>query len=176
MPCRTSPLLTACVWSTTPTRFAVLPASRTWRRTPPASTDPTTPYNQLITSGLSKALPSLQKIGYEPRAGFDFLPFGAQSHTTVRGGFGMFADAFPGQIADTFLNNAPTNVPFTIYGPAFGGSNTTLLPTAPGSASSAAIAANAAFVAGYAAGGSNSTGLPAPNISTAVSKIYNRLR
>ena len=137
------------------------------------SADTTMPYNKLITSGLSKALPNLQKIGYEPRFGFDYLPFGAQSHTTVRGGFGMFADAFPGQIADIFLNNAPTNVPFTIYGPAFGGSSTTLIPTAPGSASSAAVAANASFVAGYAAGGSNSTGLPAPNISTAVSKIYN---
>jgi len=137
------------------------------------STDITTPYNKLITSGLSKALPNLQKIGYEPRFGFDYLPFGAQSHTTLRGGFGMFADAFPGQIADTFLNNAPTNVPFTIYGPAFGGGNYTLMPTDPNSAQNAAVASNAAFVAGYAAGGSNSTGLPAPNIASAVSKIYN---
>jgi Carboxypeptidase regulatory-like domain len=137
------------------------------------STDPTTPYNQLISSGLSSALASLQKIGYEPRLGFDYLPFGPQSHTTVRGGFGMFADAFPGQIADSFLNNAPTNVPFSIYGPAFGGNNNALIPTSPGSAASVAAASNAGFVAGFAGGGSNSTGLPAPNISNAVQKIYN---
>jgi Carboxypeptidase regulatory-like domain len=139
-----------------------------------ASTDPTTPYNQLIASGLSKALANLQKVGYEPRAGFDYLPFGAQSHTTVRGGFGMFADAFPGQIADDFLNNAPTNVPFTILGTSFGGTaNYPLIPTTTGSAASVAAASDAAFVAGFAGGGSNSTGLPAPNINTAVQKIYN---
>jgi hypothetical protein len=148
------------------------------------STDPTTPYNQLITSGLTSALASLQKIGYEPRVGFDYLPFGPQSHTTLRGGFGMFADAFPGQIADSFLNNAPGNVPFTIFGPAFTApptvANYLLIPGTTstvagvqGSSSSVAAASNAAFVAGFASGGSNSTGLPAPNISTAVQKIYN---
>jgi hypothetical protein len=93
-----------------------------------ASTNTSTPYNQLIQSGLTSALASLQKIGFEPRAGFSLLPFGAQSHTTIRGGLGMFADTFPGQIADDFLNNAPTNVPFTIYGPAFGGGNNLLIP------------------------------------------------
>jgi hypothetical protein len=139
-----------------------------------ASTATTTPYNKLISSGLSSALAGLQEIGYEPRFGFDYLPFGPQSHTTVRGGFGMFADAFPGQIADLFLNNAPTNVPFTIYGPAFGGNPTSaLIPTAPGSAASAAVAANAGFVASFASGGSNATGISAPNIATAVQKIYN---
>jgi hypothetical protein len=138
------------------------------------STDPTQPYNKLISSGLTQALPSLQKIGYEPRAGFDYLPFGSNSHTTVRGGFGMFADAFPGQIADSFLNNAPTNVPFAIIGTSFGGSaNYPLMPSTAGSASQVAVASNAAFVAGYKSGGSNATGLPAPNMTSAVSKIYN---
>jgi hypothetical protein len=143
-----------------------------------ASTDTTTAYNSLISSGLSKALANLQKIGYEPRFGFDYLPFGPQSRTTVRGGFGMFADAFPGQIADDFLNNAPTNVPFTLYGPAFGGSNITLDPTAPGSARSVATASDAAFESGFASGASFSTlssvpGFAAPSIATAVQKIYN---
>jgi hypothetical protein len=143
------------------------------------STDPTTPYNQLITSGLTKALANLQKIGYEPRFGFDFLPFGAQSHTTVRGGFGMFADAFPGQIADDFLNNAPSNVPFTILGTSFGGAaNYPLMPTTTGSAASVAAASDAAFASGFAGGASNSTlssvpGFSSPNIATAVNKIYN---
>jgi hypothetical protein len=159
-----------------------------------ASTATTTPYNQLITSGLSSALANLQKIGYEPRFGFDYLPFGPQSHTTVRGGFGMFADAFPGQIADSFLNNAPTNVPFAEFGPAYGGSDNLLIPGTTGpttncfnfnappspptpcpgvSSKSLATAANAGFVAGFAAGGSNATGIAAPSISTAVQKIYN---
>ena len=143
------------------------------------STDPTTPYNQLITSGLSKALNDLQKIGYEPRFGFDYLPFGPQSHTTVRGGFGMFADAFPGQIADDFLNNAPSNVPFTILGTSFGGpANYPLMPTTTGSAASVAASSDTAFASGFASGASNTTlsavpGFSSPNIATAVNKIYN---
>ena len=143
-----------------------------------ASTSTATPYNSLIASGLGKALANLQKVGFEPRAGFNFLPFGSQSKTTVRGGFGMFEDTFPGQIADDFLNNAPTNVPFTVYGPAFGGSNLALIPTAPGSAASVVTASNAAFTGGFANGASNATlsavpGFSSPNIYTALPKIYN---
>ena len=78
------------------------------------SASPDTPYQDLIKYGQHQAFNSLQVIGYEPRVGFAYSPFGADGKTTVRGGFGMFADAFPGQIADSFLNNAPTNVPFTI--------------------------------------------------------------
>lgn len=143
-----------------------------------ASTSTSTAYNQLISSNQTAAVANLQKIGWEPRVGFAFVPFGAQSRTTVRGGFGMFADAFPGQIADSFLNNAPTNVPFSILGPAFGGGNNALVPTTPGSAASIAAASNAAFASGFAAGASNATlssvpGFASPNISTAVQKIYN---
>ena len=144
-----------------------------------ASTSTSTPYNKLISSGLEQALASLQMIGYEPRVGFSYLPFGAQSKTTLRGGFGMFADAFPGQIADSFLNNAPGNVPFDVYGPAFGGGNTALVPSAPGSAESIAAASDAAFQAGFKGGGSFNTisaaapAFSAPNISTALQKVFN---
>jgi hypothetical protein len=143
-----------------------------------ASTALTAPYNALISSGHETALASLQKIGWEPRIGFALLPFGASSKTTLRGGFGMFADAFPGQIADSFLNNAPTNVPFTLFGPAFGGSNYALVPGAPGSAASAAAGSAAAFRSGFASGASFSTlsavpGFSAPNIATARQHISN---
>ncbi len=143
-----------------------------------ASTSTATAYNSLITSGQSSALASLQKIGWEPRVGFAYLPFGPDSRTTVRGGVGMFADAFPGQIADNFLNNAPTNVPFTLYGPAFGGTNIALVPGAPGSAASIAASSDAAFASGFASGASNDTlsavpGFSSPNISTAVQQIKN---
>jgi hypothetical protein len=142
------------------------------------SASTSTPYNKLISSGLGQALASLQTLGYEPRFGFAFLPFGSGSKTTLRGGFGMFADAFPGQIADDFLNNAPTNVPFTIYGPAFGGGNSTLVPTAPGSAYSIAAASAKAFSSGFPAGATNDSlstlnGFSSPNIDTATSHINN---
>jgi hypothetical protein len=130
------------------------------------------PYNQLISSGHETALAKMQPIGWEPRIGFAFLPFGPSSRTTIRAGFGMFADAFPGQIADMFLNNAPTNVPFTLFGPAFGGSNLALDPGTAGSARSVASASAAAFQSGFATGGSFDTlstvpGFAAPSISTA---------
>ena len=101
------------------------------------STSPDTPYQDLIKYGQHQAFNSLQVLGYEPRVGFAYSPFGADGKTTVRAGFGMFADAFPGQIADSFLNNAPTNVPFTILSRRYHGSaiaSTALIPTAAGSA------------------------------------------
>jgi hypothetical protein len=118
------------------------------------STSPDTPYQNMIKYGQHQAFQSLQKVGYEPRIGFAYTPFGVDSKTTVRGGFGMFADAFPGQIADSFLNNAPTNVPFTIVSQNFGNPNApangySLVPTSAGSAGSVAAASNAAFSSGF---------------------------
>ncbi|MGO8721102.1 MAG: carboxypeptidase regulatory-like domain-containing protein [Acidobacteriaceae bacterium] len=141
------------------------------------SNDPATAYNQMIVYDQHQALHHLQALEYEPRVGFAWLPGGADSHTTVRGGFGMFADAFPGQIADSFLNNAPGNVPFTIYGPAFGGGLTALGPAAPNSAYSIASSSYAAFNSGFANGGSLSTisaavpAFSAPGIVNADQKI-----
>jgi hypothetical protein len=114
------------------------------------ATSTSTPYNQLIASGRHRAFASFQHVAYEPRVGFAYLPFGPSSHTTVRGGFGMFADAFPGQLADSLLNNAPTNVGFAVGGGA-------LDPSLAGSNASAASASNKAFVAAYASGGSFSS-------------------
>ena len=137
-----------------------------------------TPYNKLIRSNLGQALNSMQMLGYEPRIGLAYLPFGPNGRTTVRTGFGMFADAFPGQIADSFLNNAPSNVPITIYGPAFGGSNNALAPVDPTSASAVSSASAAAFSSGFANGASNDSlsslnGFSSPNIQTAKQKIDN---
>ena len=140
------------------------------------NTSTAVPYNVLISSGHETAIGKMQAIGWEPRIGFALLPFGASGKTTLRAGFGMFADAFPGQIADQFLNNAPTNVPFTIYGPAFGGTNTALVPVAPGSAASIAATSAAAFQSGFTNGASNDTlsevpGFSAPNVNSAAPTI-----
>jgi hypothetical protein len=150
------------------------------------STSTTAAYNTLIDANLGVAMPKLQTIGWEPRVGFAYLPFGPGSKTTVRGGFGMFADAFPGIIADSLLNNAPTNVPFTIYGPAFGGTNVLLVPGAtstvagvPASAQAVAAASDAGFNNGFTTGGSYSTisaAVPtfsAPSMTNPVTQIKN---
>lgn len=140
------------------------------------NTSNSAPYNSIIASGLHQAIDHMQPIGWEPRLGFSYLPFGPNSKTTIRGGFGMFADAFPGQIADMFLNNPPTNVPFTLFGPAFGGPNYALAPNAPNSARAAATASAGAFQTGFATGASFNglsmvPGFSAPNISTATTRI-----
>jgi len=140
------------------------------------SNDPTTAYNKMIVYDQHQAMHKLQVLAWEPRLGFAWLPGGADSHTTVRGGFGMFSDSFPGQIADSFLNNAPGNVPFTIYGPAFGGSLTALGPAAPNSSASIAAGSYAAFNSGFPNGASLSTlsalpGFSAPGIVNADQKI-----
>lgn len=132
-----------------------------------SSPSPDTPYNKLILSGQHQAFNSLQTIGWEPRVGFAFTP---DEKTTIRGGFGMFADSFPGQIADSFLNNAPTNVPFTIISQNFGNPNApaagyALIPSAAGSAGTVAVNSNAAFSAGFNSGATLNTLLAVPGFS-----------
>ncbi|MGC2502285.1 MAG: hypothetical protein WA400_09185, partial [Silvibacterium sp.] len=145
------------------------------------STSANTPYQDLIKYGQHQAFNSLQVLGYEPRVGIAYMPLGADSHTTVRAGFGMFADAFPGQIADSFLNNAPTNVQFTILSQNFGNGNAPaagyqLIPTSAGSAAGVASASNAAFTAGFLHGATLNSlsaipGFSPPSITTAVNHI-----
>jgi hypothetical protein len=142
------------------------------------STSPDTPYQNLIKYGQHQAFQSLQVLGYEPRIGFAYSPFGPDSKTTVRGGFGMFADAFPGQIADSFLNNAPTNVPFTILSGNITGSNNVypLIPSSAGSAASVAAASNQAFSSGFLHGATLNSlsavpGFSPPNIVNAAHHI-----
>jgi hypothetical protein len=134
------------------------------------SSDPTTPYSDLIQNGRYRAFKGYQHVGYEPRIGFAYLPFGVDSHTTIRAGFGMFADAFPGQVADLLLGNAPTSIAFTVGG-------LPIDPSQPGSAGQSVAASNAAFVPAYAAGGSYSSlsaavpGFAAPNFTESAQHI-----
>ena len=133
--------------------------------------------NGLINSGENKAFQDFQKVGYEPRLDFAWTPPVLGSKTVIRGGFGIFADAFPAQIADTLLNNAPTNVGFTLYGPGAGGPSSPLYPGAEGSFYSIASQSSAAFQSGYHTGGSFnsiSAAVPAfaaPNFASPTTKM-----
>ncbi len=142
----------------------------------------TAPYNGayggMIASNLGKAFPDLQKIGWQPRVGFVWQPFGTDSKTTVRGGFGMFADAFPGIAAEDLLLNAPDVVPFTVQA-----TKAPLVPTTAGSAYSIAEASNTAFVNAYKTANGTLTNIQAampsgvkfsaPNITTPKHHISN---
>ncbi|QNI30241.1 carboxypeptidase regulatory-like domain-containing protein [Alloacidobacterium dinghuense] len=142
------------------------------------STDTSTPYNSMIKTGQYAAFPDFAKIGWQPRFGFTWSPAGPDTKTVVRGGFGMFSDVFPATIADSILNNSPTNNGFTLYGPGFGGSNILTDPSQAGSAAQTAAASNVAFLGAYPNGGSFKSlsasvpGFAAPSFTTPLSKIY----
>jgi hypothetical protein len=79
-----------------------------------------TAYNTLMASGRHRAFFHQQNVAYEPRFGFAYLPSGVGSKTTIRGGFGMFADYFPAQIMGDMMTNLPTVDRFTVLGAAYG--------------------------------------------------------
>ena len=103
------------------------------------------PYNQTIITGLNQAYPGTDIVVWEPRFGFTYSPF-ASNKTVLRGGIGIIADSFPATVADTLLSNPPTLGAFTIAG-------APISPGQPGNLFSQAAAANAAFNAGFATGG-----------------------
>ena len=111
-----------------------------------------TPYNSLIASGRSQAFFKQQNIALEPRFGFSFLPGGPGSKTTVRGGFGMFADYFPAQIMGDLVGNVPNEDRFTVLGAAYG-NMITLDSTRSDSGHAQADASNTALQSLFSQGG-----------------------
>jgi Carboxypeptidase regulatory-like domain len=140
----------------------------------------TTAYSTLIASAQHNAFPSYQPIAFNPRAGFSWSPFGTDSSTVVRGGFGMFTDVFPGLLADAMLNNAPSNVGFNLNGPDLAPTNAPISvnPANPTSGENITNLSNMAFQAGFKNGASFSSlsqsvaGFAAPNMTTSIGKLH----
>jgi hypothetical protein len=114
--------------------------------------DRATPYSTLIASGRGKAFFKQQEIAWEPRIGFSYLPGGPGSKTTIRGGFGLFADYFPAQIVGDLISNLPNVDRFTVYGAAYGDYQT-LDPSDANSGHAAAVTSNTALQSLYSQGG-----------------------
>jgi hypothetical protein len=119
------------------------------------STDPTTPYNQMIDAGRHQIFKSVDSINWAPRFGFAWSP-GGSDRTVVRGGIGLFYDAFPAFLGDAFIQNFPNYLGVTQVGGAINPAN--FLPWADQSspASPWVIGANSAsqIRSGYASGAS----------------------
>lgn len=79
------------------------------------SHNPDVPYNQVLLVNQHQALSGFQAIAWEPRIGFAWQPLGVSHNTVIRGGFGIFGDAFPAGVADYFSSNPPLLNSFTIY-------------------------------------------------------------
>jgi hypothetical protein len=104
-----------------------------------------TPYNSVIVSGLHQAFTGLQSIAVDPRLGFTFSPAN-NPNMVVRGGFGLFSDIFPVEVADNLLSNPPFSSTFTVSG--------LVAPSLPDSATTGLMSSNQIFQAAYPAGGS----------------------
>src|ERR1700722_808595 len=65
-----------------------------------------TPFSTDVLQGMHTELQGLSSILWQPRFGFAWSPWGSHS-TVVRGGVGLFNDAFPAVFTDNFASNAP---------------------------------------------------------------------
>src|SRR6185312_2660734 len=111
------------------------------------SHDPDQPYNAIIHTDQSGALPDTQPLVISPRLG---LAYSLGNNTVIRGGVGLFTDLYPAVIVDRFITNAPNVASFD--------ANTGLIATdvngavVSGSLRNADIQSNAAFQTGFTQG------------------------
>ena len=80
--------------------------------------DPATPYNSIVAAYRHQFFTSTDAINIAPRFGFAWSP-GGSDKTVVRGGVGIFYDAYPAVIGDNMMTNLPNEVEERPSGVAF---------------------------------------------------------
>ncbi|MGB6826525.1 MAG: TonB-dependent receptor, partial [Terracidiphilus sp.] len=75
---------------------------------PPANVTLDTPFNQMLATGYAHVFSSLEPAIIQPRFGFNWDARG-NGKTDVRGGAGLFADAFPGALIENQYLTFPDN-------------------------------------------------------------------
>ncbi len=120
-----------------------------------ASHETSQPLNQVVLGNVPNLFPATPLFVYQPRASFAYqlLP-----HTVLHGGFGVFSDIIPMQIADLAAMNAPNDPTFVGgMGGQVGGAG--IAPGVPGSAVDAAASANDAFQTTFRSGSNPCVGI-----------------
>jgi Carboxypeptidase regulatory-like domain len=107
--------------------------------------DPNVPYNQVIRTGLHKAMSATTRIIWQPRFGFAWK-IGKTGNTILRGGFGLFGDTFPALVADSMARNTPLLNSFIV-------NNGKITPGLTGGLFDLAAAANQSLISGFNSGG-----------------------
>jgi len=125
------------------------------------------PLNQVLLGNVHDLFPGTPLFVYQPRVS---LAYQLLRRTVVHGGFGVFNDIIPAQIADLAAMNAP-NDPTFVGGLGGQAGGTGIAPGAPGSAVAAAVNANQSFQTIYRSGGAACAGTQpgAPTCPLAVS-------
>ncbi len=135
------------------------------------SNDPTTPYNAMIDAGRHQVFRSVDSIDWAPRFGFAWSP-GGSDKTVVRGGFGLFYDAFPAFLGDDFMTNLPNVVPVSQVGVPWADTVTAASPWLIGSSTAASIRSGFASGASLASLTASNPLFSPPNFGTMAGQFH----
>lgn len=103
------------------------------------------PYNTTIVSALHNTFQNVEGVVAEPRLGVVFAPLGA-GKTVFRGGVGLFANTFAGNVSANIFGNSPNKFSPTV---SFGDVG---LATDPISSQASAVASAQGFEGGFSQG------------------------
>jgi len=129
------------------------------------SADPATPYNQMILSNRGGVFRGTDAIDLAPRFGFAWSP-GGSDKTVVRGGFGIFYDAFPAVYGDLSMTNIPNQINEALFGVQYADQTTPTGAWQVASSSANAIRNGFANGASFNSLSAAVPGFSAPNINT----------